>query len=222
MGNDGANGKAYLKFTFSWNDATGFLASGFPASVPFDGTVANRFNGSETDTTTDEYLVTAGATSGTGKWVLYDNYYNSSTAIRTIFFNDTQNYPVTGYLYGTNSATTEAILNYYIGNGYYRYANSYEYSITVNPGEAGGFFWQDGANGQDKHFTITFTWNPANITIASRNVDASQARVVEETPAYIVKELVDGNTTFRLKVEKGAAVAPVNPKSMDKGFKTAE
>lgn len=222
MGNDGAAGKAYLKFTFAWTDATGFLASGFPANVPFDGTVANRFSGSTTNTTTDEYLIASGSSSGTGKWVLYDNYFNSNTGVRTIYFNDTYNYPINGYAYGNGNLSTETVLNYYLSNGYYTYANSYQYTITVNPGEPGGVFWQDGLNGADKHFTITFTWNPANVSIASRNVDASQTRVVDETDTYIVKELTDGNTTFRLKLSKSTSGSLLSAKPSDKGNKTAD
>jgi hypothetical protein len=224
-GANGANGKTYLKFTFSNDEATGFFAKDFPSPVPYDGTAANKFWAtSSIDTTTGDFLLaidSSATVSGTGKWVLFDAYGPSSVVPYIhVYFNDSKNYPIIGYLYNTNSGVTASdILSYYISQGYFsQYANNYRYTITANQGEAGKIFGVEGADGADKFFTIVFNWNPGLISIYSRNTSADQVRVIEDSEKRVVKELTDGDVTFRLSVAKKpgsiqAAPEKTGPKS---------
>lgn len=189
-GTRGSDGQAYLKFTFDYDDADGFIAD-FP-DTEYDGQSA--YQGAIYESTA-ETAVKPGTFTGT--YVLFWTDYDSILSYIT-YFNDPGNF----YVYGGSSST--ANLNFFLNsNSFEDYYNTVSYTITENKGGAGSFL-TNGTDGADTHFTIAFAWDAIETEIYSSNVAASQATIAEETTDHVVKELVDGNKTLRVTLPKSA------------------
>lgn len=191
---NGKDGVAYLKLTYdSWDSTFDDVTDGVLWSWQGFSTTSPTAN--------QEYAVAAG--SYIGKYIIYDNfsgyagngyYYNYITA-----FNDTS-----GYYYYNNYSGFAYNVNSYQADHSFTLANNYSYTITVNPGTA---LWKDGA---DKHFVINCAWIPTNTTISSSEVPASAAKIIEDSPDRVIKEITDGSFTLRLEIKKNAVPAPTN------------
>jgi hypothetical protein len=190
----GKDGKAYVKVTFDTAEADGVMGN-------FDGLPTSAQVNTEYEVDPSSY---------TGDYVLYwseyiyDSHGSGSYWHYHTHFNQSSFFSLYGTIYGPSSSSN---VTYYTSNFYTSYHNDVVYSITVNKGS---FPFK---NGTDKHFTIALAWYPSETTISSSAVAASEARIIEDSPDRIVKELTDGDYTLRLEMKKGNVPAPKSLKS---------
>jgi hypothetical protein len=190
----GKDGKAYVKVTFDLSQADAVMGN-------FDGLPTSG------DVNT-EYEVVPG--SYTGDYVLYwseyvyDSHGSGSYWHYHTHFNQAQFFIDWGYVYGPSASSN---VSYYGSNFYASYHNDLTYTVTV---KKGSFPFRKGA---DTHFTLYLDWDPTASTISSSEVAVSEAKIIEDSPDRIVKELTDGEYTLRLEMKKGKGPALKSLKS---------
>jgi hypothetical protein len=173
----GQDGSAYIQAT---------LESGV------DGIMYSTFEGFPSGWSLGtEYSISEGYYSN--EYVLYWSAYSSGDAHSSSPHYDTH-FNAGWLIYGSSISGN---LSYYAGNYYASYHNSFSYDITVNPGR---FPFR---NGEDKHLTLEFMWDP-NSTNVSSLMSGALAAIVEDSATQVVKELTEGDLTFRLVLPKSA------------------